>query len=65
MIVELLSHVLWMKTPHNGTLIFYPKERPTKVEEIGLTQSWNKSPLIENSNRPTFAGSHHYSINGS
>lgn len=49
---------------YKGTLRFYPKERPTKVGEIGLTRSWNKSPLIGKSNRPTFAGSHHYPING-
>ncbi len=32
-------------------------------EEIGLSISWNKSSLIENSNRLTLAGSYHYAIN--
>lgn len=54
MIIGLLLYVFRVKKPHNGTLRFYPKERPTKVEEIGLTQRWNKSSLIENSDRPTF-----------
>jgi len=46
-------------------MVKFAKERPTKEKEIGLTESCSKSPLIENSNNPTFAGIHHYSINGS
>ena len=64
MIVKVFLHVLWVKTPHNSTLRFSPKERPTMLEEIGLNQSWNKSHLVENSNRPTFTGSNHYLIKG-
>ena len=50
---------------HYGYEHLLSKSGQNNDEAIILIQSWNKSNLIENFNRPTFAESRYYSINES